>query len=111
MKIAEVFGLSNAIGQLLQEKLNTELIFKLHKVLKKLEPEIKSTQETLEKVRNDNEGADNLEVIVHHAEQKLLQDDSELTLEPTINKDELPEEMTGIVLIGLLPIITEEENK
>lgn len=111
MKIAEVFGLSNAIGQLLQEKLNTELIFKLHKVLKKLEPEIKSTQETLEKVRNDNEGADDLELIVRHAEQKLLQDDSELELEPTINKDDLPDEMTGTVLLGLLPIINEEENE
>lgn len=111
MKIAEVFGLNNSINQLLQEKINTSLIFKLHKVLKKLEPEIKSTQETLEKVKKDNEEADNLELIVRNAEQKLLQDDSEIELEPTIDKDDLPDEMTGTVLIGLLPIIKEEENE
>lgn len=111
MNVSETISLNNSINTLLQGKLSTSLIFKLYKIQQELKPVLEIAVETLDKVRLDNQDEPDVNDIVKKEENRILRETSNLTLKPSVLLSELPEEMDGHVLVALIPVILEEENK
>lgn len=109
MKIGQVFGLHNAINEILQEELAPRTVLKLNRVLTKIQPEIESTQKTLRKILEDNEDNPQRDELVKNADSKLSKDESEVQVEKHIDISELPSKVKGTTMVGLLPIIIEED--
>ena len=111
MKITlkQVDSLYAGITELLQQGLNTKLIYKLVSNKKALHDHVESIRETLTKISQDNEGKEQNEVIrlQNEAIEELFKNEVDVDLKQ-IEWSELPQEIKGTIIENIEIIMTGE---
>ena len=111
MKITlkQVDSLYAGITELLQQGLNTKLIYKLVSNKKALHDHVESIRETLTKITHDNKSKEQNEVIrlQNEALEELLKNEVDVDLKQ-IEWSELPQEIKGTTIENIEIIMTGE---
>lgn len=109
INLQQVDRLYAGIAELLERGLSPQLIYKLVKNKKALQPHVEVIQETIQKVSSDNEGVDQSKLVQlqNNAINLLFKEEVEVDLKE-VDWSDLPQEVLGTTVDKIEVIMKEE---
>lgn len=109
LNLKQVDRLYAGIVELLERGLSPQLIYKLVKNKKAIQPHVETIQETLQKVKEDNKGIDeeNLVKLQNNAINLLFKEEVEVELKE-VDWTDLPHEVLGTTIDKIEVIMKKE---